>query len=726
MSKNYSNANKVLVISWHFPPYKSSSAFNLFKRLKDTGYEYDVLQIKRADKPDNEDMFQYANSRFNRYEIEVPVEDSRNPDARAHFVRKVLDFYGRLKDHNHYRVMISHSHEIASHLAAMELKKQNPNLRWAASFGDPIAANPYNKSYNFPMLEEDSLTEAKVLQVADRIIVTNPYQQAIVSKNQTQHIDSNKFFVLPHCFDERMYPELDIESLAKTDEKKIYRFMHVGMLYKFKRTSEPFILGAQRMLQKYPELKGRFTLEFYGANDRYIQAAADYGLDDVVKFKGTVTYLESLNVMTQADCLLLRDADFSDEGVQTSPFYPGKLADYLGAKKPVLAVTMKRGCVPDMLGKLGGASHTETDIDGIATSMFAAIQGELTINFDEAKYYSHHKTAARAREALSFQKDKKKILIAGHDLKFAKFIMEKIEEHEGLELLVDKWDGHDKHNEEESFRLLDQADSIFCEWGLGNLVWYSKHKKAGQKLVTRVHAQELKTRHLDRCLHEKIDHYIFVSPNYFELMIAEFSLEREKCKMIFNMVDTELLDKPKLNNVEFNLGLIGDVPRLKRLDRALDIFEKLYGIDNRYKLFIKGKRPEDYPWMHSKSKESELFYYQQQYDRIDRNNWGANVSFEGFGPIDEWLKKIGWILSTSDQESFHLAVAEGITSGAKPVIMGWQGSEFIYPQNHIFKSIDEAVNFIHSSECGSTSQLKNFSNKRFSKNKNTSQLLSLL
>ena len=192
------------------------------------------------------------------------------------------------------------------------------------------------------------------------------------------------------------------------------------------------------------------------------------------------------------------------------------------------------------------------------------------------------------------------------------------------------------------------------------------------------------------------------------------------------MVDTEMLDKPKLDNVEFNLGLIGDVPRLKRLDRALDIFEKLFEVDSRYKLFIKGKRPEDYPWMHSKSKESELLYYKQQYDRIDKNNWGANVSFEGFGPIEEWLKKIGWILSTSEQESFHLAVAEGMTSGAKPVIMGWQGSEFIYPQDYIFKSLDEAVNFILSSECGSSSQLKDFSNKRFSKDKNISQLLSLL
>jgi glycosyltransferase involved in cell wall biosynthesis len=718
---------KVLVVSWHFPPYKSSSAFNLFKRLKDTGYEYDVLQIKRAEKPDNEGMFRYAARRFNCYEIEVPTEDARDPVARAHYVEKVLDFFRRLKDHNHYRVMISHSHEIASHLAAMAIKKANPELRWVASFGDPIAANPFNDSYKFPMLEEDSRTETEVLQLADRIIVTNPYQQAIVSDSQAQPVDSDKFFVLPHCFDERMYPSQATPAQASGQsegERPVFRFMHVGMLYKFKRTSEPFMRGAQRLLQKHPELKGRFTLEFYGANDRYIQAAADYGLEAVASFKGTVSYLESLAVMTQADCLLLRDADFSDQGLRDTPFYPGKLADYLGAKKPVLAVTMANGCVPDMLAKLGGISLTEKDIDGIADAMWAAMRGQFAINSEEAEIYSQHQAAERARQALSFPEDKKKILVAGHDLKFAKFIMEAIEASNDLELLVDHWQGHSKHDEERSHSLLNQADTIFCEWGLGNAVWYSRHKKSGQKLVVRVHAQELKTRHLDQCLHDNIDHYIFVSPYYFELMIAEFSLQREKCKMIFNMVDTELLDKPKLPGAEFHLGMIGDVPKLKRLDRALTIFEKLYAQDKRYKLFIKGKRPEDYPWMNTIDKADERIYYQTQYQRIKANGWQDNVFFEDFGPIHEWLQKINWVLSVSDHESFHLAVAEGMASGARPIIYNWPGAETIYPKKHIIDNLLDVPEIIHKSNNFISFAIKDHA-KVFCKNNASKTLLKL-
>ena len=142
--------------------------------------------------------------------------------------------------------------------------------------------------------------------------------------------------------------------------------------------------------------------------------------------------------------------------------------------------------------------------------------------------------------------------------------------------------------------------------------------------------------------------------------------------------------------------MIGDVPQSKRLDRALDIFEQLYRKDKRYKLFIKGKRPEDYPWMHSKAKAQEMAYYKDQYTRIKDNNWEKSVFFEGHGPIDEWLQNIGWILSVSDSESFHLSVAEGMASSAIPIILKWPGADSIYPSKYIFTLIPEVVSFIYS------------------------------
>lgn len=705
---------KILLVSWHFPPYKSSSAFNLFKRLKDTGYEYDVLQIRRADKPDNDAMFRFASSRFNRYEIEMPSEDARDPVARDHYVNKVVEFYQILKQKNHYSVMISHSHEIASHMAAIAIKKCSPELRWVASFGDPIAANPFNESYKFPMLKEDSETEAQVLQQADRIIVTNHYQQELVVSTQTQLVDREKFFVLPHCFDERMY-----SNISKSENiNSVFRFMHIGMLYKFKRTAEPFMLGAQRLLQKHPEMKERFVLEFYGANDRYIQAAADYGLSDIVSFNGTVSYLDSLKLMTEADCLLLRDADFSDYDLEYTPFYPGKLADYLGAKKPILAVTMPKGCVPDMFDQLNYPYCTEDDIEAIADTMYQAINGKIVVNDHEANKYSCENVCHRARYLIDNLPIQKTILFAGHDLKFIKNVMQAYEVDTKYNVIVDKWKNHTDHNEDMSKSLLNDADIIFCEWGLGNIKWYSHNKKKGQKLVVRVHLQENQRPEFIRdSIVENIDYFIFIAPYRYEEFVAMHNIPRHKAKMIFNTVDVERFNLPKLPEAQFTLGFIGMVPWRKRFDRALDIFEKLWLKDNRYILRIKGKRPEDYPWMLSKGRAEEMQQYNTLYERIKVSPWKDSIIYDGHGDdMPEWFQKVGYILSTSDFEGSHQAVAEGMASGAFPLIYDWDGADTIYPKKYVSGTIDGLVantrNFNFSEQYLYQYAYDNFSNSK--------------
>src|SRR6516165_9599881 len=55
------------------------------------------------------------------------------------------------------------------------------------------------------------------------------------------------------------------------------------------------------------------------------------------------------------------------------------------------------------------------------------------------------------------------------------------------------------------------------------------------------------------------------------------------------------------------------------------------------------------------------------------------VVFDDAGPdVPAWLRRIGFVLSTSDDESFHVAPAEGMASRAVPVIRHWPGAETIY------------------------------------------------
>lgn len=290
------------------------------------------------------------------------------------------------------------------------------------------------------------------------------------------------------------------------------------------------------------------------------------------------------------------------------------------------------------------------------------------------------------------RENKKKILIVGHDLKFASHIISSFEKKAHFAIKIDKWKGHDVHDEAYSKECLDWADVIFCEWGLGNAVWYSKHKLPHQKMIVRMHAQELKTNYPKQFKIENIDKIIAISPFIYEEFYRLFKFPREKMLMIYNTIDTKLMNREKTSD-GFNLGFIGMSPKLKRLDLAIDIFEKLWTIDKRYKLYIKGKHPQEYPWLWNN--ESEREFYETVFKRISEAVWRDSVIFDGFGnDIPEWLQKINFVLSTSDSESFHLSPGEGMASGAFPVILNWDGSNTIYPSEYIYQNIDECVKSI--------------------------------
>ncbi|EOP33812.1 MULTISPECIES: glycosyltransferase family 4 protein [Bacillus] len=286
---------------------------------------------------------------------------------------------------------------------------------------------------------------------------------------------------------------------------------------------------------------------------------------------------------------------------------------------------------------------------------------------------------------------KKNVIFAGHDLKFAKLIMDYLTNLGKYEIRIDQWTGHNTHNEEHSQEFIQWADIIICEWGLGNAVWYSENKLPHQKLIVRMHRQELDTMYPKQFVLENIDAIIAISPYVYEEFYRAFKLPREKMKMIYNTLYAKQLDKPK-EDASYNLGIIGVCPKMKRLDLAIDMLERLWGKDSRYKLFVKGKMPQEYPWLWRK--EEERAYYEELFQRIEDAPWKDAVIFDGFGPVDEWLQKIGFVLSTSDFESFHLAPSEGMASGSYPIILKWDGSDTIYPANYLQDDVESCINRI--------------------------------
>jgi glycosyltransferase involved in cell wall biosynthesis len=319
----------------------------------------------------------------------------------------------------------------------------------------------------------------------------------------------------------------------------------------------------------------------------------------------------------------------------------------------------------------------------------------------------------------------KTLVIAGHDLKFIKPFYPYFTKA-GIRILLDFWQGHSHHNKVVSKRLLAQADTVFCEWMLGNAIWYGKNKREGQKLVGRLHAQELRSPLLKKLPFEQFEKVVFVGPHMLRNAQKSHPELKENGLVVYNGVDVDGLQLVSREKSKYKvLGLVGMVPQSKRLDRALDILKELRKEDDSYILRVKGKQPKDYPWMAGRT--DEMAWYESVYRRLKEDpGLKGSVFFDEQGDdMPQWYAGIDYVLSVSDHESFHLAVAEGAVAGCIPIVSPWEGAEEIYPKEWVFSEVEDAVNAIRSG-LGDKIQIAAFSKSQFDRRDVAKKLVGLV
>lgn len=283
-----------------------------------------------------------------------------------------------------------------------------------------------------------------------------------------------------------------------------------------------------------------------------------------------------------------------------------------------------------------------------------------------------------------------RVLVATHDGKFFDAISTHLERC-GATVRFDRWAGHAKHDEAASAALLGWADVVICEWALGNAVWYSRRRRPGQRVIVRLHRMELDTGFPADIAIDNVDRVVVVSERFRVRAVQQLGWPADRVVVVPNWVDTLTLDRPKLPGAPFTLGLLGWIPHRKRVDRALDVIERLAASDARWRLHLGGRLPWELGWVWTRLDERE--YLTEQLDRVrDSAVLRRAVSIDGHqANVASWLRKVGFVLSPSDDESFHLAPAEGMASGAVPVIWPWATAREVYGDRWLCADVDEAV-----------------------------------
>ncbi|MET0304824.1 MAG: glycosyltransferase [Solirubrobacterales bacterium] len=307
-----------------------------------------------------------------------------------------------------------------------------------------------------------------------------------------------------------------------------------------------------------------------------------------------------------------------------------------------------------------------------------------------------------------------RLLLAGHSLSFAAGLARRAS-NGGAVVREDRWQTHGAHSEEASLAALAWADVVHCEWCLGNAVWYSRNKRPGQRLVVRFHRMELDTDYPGEVDLAQVDAMVFVAGHVLERACERWGWDPgdPRFEVIPNCVDPDPLQLPKLPGAQFCLAAIGYVPRLKRIDRALDLLELLRRENQRYCLVVKGREPWEHAWM--AGRDDDRAYYEAISERLERTpSLRGAVSFEPFGDdVPAFLQQAGWILSTSEVEGHSVALAEAMTSGAVPVVIERPGASEQYEERWVHGDAAAAAKAILATEARGEAAAEGEAARRF-------------
>lgn len=164
--------------------------------------------------------------------------------------------------------------------------------------------------------------------------------------------------------------------------RPLFNLVHTGKLGTSevsRRSARGLFAGLAGFLATAPDARPVVRLLLAGSGDGETQSLVEeYGLREQVVHVGLVSYEESLGYIAKASVCVLVEAQM-EEGM----FLPSKLADYIAARKPILALSPRTGVAADMAAA-GELQRAEPDDP---TAIGAAIAG-LYADFQRGSLHS--------------------------------------------------------------------------------------------------------------------------------------------------------------------------------------------------------------------------------------------------------------------------------------------------------------------------------------------------
>lgn len=249
------------------------------------------------------------------------------PDARKFWIKPATNYILDYLVNNPVDAIISTGPPHSMHLVALNIKEKL-NIPWVADFRDPWTkidfyhelrlSNWANKKHH--QLEKEVLTKA------NKVVCVSPSWA-----KDFEVLGDRKIEVITNGFD----PEDYQKNIITLDSK--FTITHVGSMNKDRN---PYILweAISELINKSEEFKAAIQIQLIGQVDfSILKTIEENNLNDYVLKINHLPHKQAIEKLETSQILLLPINDTPNiNGV-----VPGKLFEYMGAKRPILCIGKK-------------------------------------------------------------------------------------------------------------------------------------------------------------------------------------------------------------------------------------------------------------------------------------------------------------------------------------------------------------------------------------------------
>jgi len=313
------------------------------------------------------------------------------PDARKYWIKPSVRFLTGIIKKEGIDTIITTGPPHSLHLIGLELKK-NLDIKWLADFRDPWTSIGYHTKLRLTKASQRKhrQLEKEVANGCDKLLVTSN-----TTKAEFESITTNPVHVITNGYD---IPESEL-PFSSLDKK--FTLSHIGSLLTG-RNPENLWKVLSEIISENETFRKVFQLNLIGVvGQDVLNCINDNGLEFYTRIIEYVTHEEAVNYQRRSQLLLLAEID----SPQTRGIIPGKLFEYLAAKRPILAIGPEQWEGGEIVKSTNSGIvcnyNSVADLKAVILKWFHLYQqGNLMVSSVNIKEYNRRTLTAKLAELL--------------------------------------------------------------------------------------------------------------------------------------------------------------------------------------------------------------------------------------------------------------------------------------------------------------------------------------